>query len=160
MEQLYYAGKKHRSRSTRRSKNKFFKSRPFGSRFGSRRSSLTSHDNSSTSQVLPAITIDPNNLFDKKKVKSSLHQVAPPGKSIDVGSRPRHSHNPDRDDLGFKALEEKLRHLAEASRTSHETFLPDENVKNVATTSAQTSLTDLSNLGKRPGNFIFIYRYS
>jgi hypothetical protein len=86
LEQIYYAGKKHRS--LRRSKNKFFKSRP---RFGSsRRSSVTSQDNSSTSQVLPAITVD------TKKPDSGAREkrkgLPPPGKSLDLG--PRSQPNP------------------------------------------------------------------
>ena len=160
LEQIYYAGKKHRSRSSRFGKKKFFKSRTFGSR----RSSFTSHENSSASQVLPAITCDPTNLDqdrNKKFVKSSLQQVPAPGRSIDVGPRTRHIPKPEQGDReAFKALEEKLRHLAEASRTSHETFLPDENppaATNLVSSSMQTSLTDLTNLGRRPGNFSKIH---
>ena len=106
---------------------------------------------------MPAITLDPTNLTvegrdrNKKFVKSSLQQVAAPGKSIDVGPRTR----PDPGDReAFRELEERLRHLAEASRTSHETFLPEENppaLANLVSSSMQTSLTDLTNLGRRPG---------
>ncbi len=52
-----------------------------------------------------------------------------------------------------RILEEKLRHLVEASRTSHETFLQEEATKN--STAVQTSLTDLANLGKSVGNLNF-----
>jgi len=49
-------------------------------------------------------------------------------------------------------LEEKLRHLTEANKTSHETFFLDE--KNTKSTAVQTSFTDLTNLGKSIGTIL------
>jgi hypothetical protein len=105
---------------------------------------------------LPAITVDPKKQEvsrDKTKVKSSLQQQQ--SKSLEPGSRTRQNPNLDSDIERFKELDEKLRRLAEMSRTSHETFVADDapatETQNVATTSVQTSLTDLTNLGRRPG---------
>lgn len=98
---------------------------------------------------------------DKAKTSLSLQQLP---RGLEIGSRTRHNPNFDRDEERFRELDEKLRRLAEMSRTSHETFVGDDNQtsvasasaaaktsKNVTTISAQTSLTDLTNLGKRPG---------
>ena len=154
---------------SRKSKSNFFRTNRFGSRFGSRRNSshATSNENSSASQVLPAITVGgASNVPEKKKPnlsKPGFLQIPAPGKSIDVGPGTRNNHLSQPDDERYKELQEKLRHLTEASRTSHETFLPDESSPskiaastsvNVASTSVQTSLTDLTGLGRRPGNFV------
>ncbi len=165
---MYYSGKKHRRSLSRKSKSNFFRSNRFGSRFGSRRNSshATSNENSSASQVLPAITVGASNFAEKKKPnlpKPGFLQIPAPGKSIDVGPGTRNNHLSQPDDDRYKELEEKLRHLAEASRTSHETFIPDEGSPskiaapaNVVSTSVQTSLTDLTGLGRRPGKFDLI----
>ena len=102
--------------------------------------------------------------------EKSKHQV----KGSDPGSKARMSHLDD-DYARVKELDEKLRRLAEMSRTSAETFIADDAkatptttdndavdkeaasltqeaaTKKLASTSVQTSLTDLTNLGKRPG---------
>ena len=68
------------------------------------------------SQVLPAITLDPTKMFDKKKTHG--YQIPEPGQSTDFGQTPvtRPAEDP-----GFRELEEKLRQLANASRTSQNT---------------------------------------
>ena len=115
---------------------------------------------------MPAITVDPACLeVAREKVKLPI-------KGSDPGSRARSNHH-DEDFARIKELDEKLRRLAEQSRTSVETFVADDakatsaaatetdaarkaSAPETATTkmvsaSVQTSLTDITNLGKRPG---------
>jgi smoothened protein len=119
--------------------------------YSSRQSSFTSQENnvslgSLASQTIPAVTLDPAMLqatFDSTLTKKNNPLV---------GGE-------------FYELEEKLRTLANASRTSHETLLtdsknninvvsinvPGNSSANTATDIAvQTSLTDLGNLSRRP----------
>jgi len=78
--------------------------------------------------------------------------VPEPGKSTDFG-RPRTGILPT--DPTYRELEEKLRHLANISRTSNNTLrdgsltLKSAEVQASFSRSVQTSLTDLSSLGQR-----------
>ena len=115
-------------KTKKRSKREFFKShkskmRPW-SRASSRRNSITSRasDNSSVfsqlSQVLPAITLDPKKL--SSKTTKSKFSLPSPGRSTDFGRDPL-SFPPATEDPTYRELEEKLRQLATASRTSNVT---------------------------------------
>eukprot|EP00092_Neocalanus_flemingeri_P027713 GFUD01030083.1.p1 GENE.GFUD01030083.1~~GFUD01030083.1.p1 ORF type:complete len:1052 (+),score=290.32 GFUD01030083.1:52-3156(+) len=115
-------------KTKKRSKREFFKShksrmRPWSR--ASRRSrsgSITSRasDNSSVfsqfSQVLPAITLDPKKLTSK--VTKNKFSLPSPGRSTDFGRDPL-SFPPTTEDPTYRELEEKLRQLATASRTSN-----------------------------------------
>jgi len=108
-------------------------------------------DNSINSQILPAITLDPAKL-KLPKHRRSEYSVPEPGKSTDFG-RPRTGILPT--DPTYRELEEKLRHLANISRTSNNTLrdgsltLKSAEVQASFSRSVQTSLTDLSSLGQR-----------
>jgi len=111
----------------KRSKRNFFKAhagkvRPW-SRFSSRRNSTASRnsDNSAVSQVLPAITLGDGKLPAISKKKSDFKfKIPEPGQSTDFGQDKVH-HLPLDDDPEFRKLEEKLRQIAVASRTSQNT---------------------------------------
>jgi len=154
------------NKGKKRSKRNFFKAhagkvRPW-SRFSSRRNSTASRnsDNSSVSQVLPAITLGDNKLpggISKKKPDFKF-KIPEPGQSTDFG---QDKINPafDDQDPGFRELEEKLRQLANASRTSQNTdgiqMSLDAAAAGVSpqnqfcSVSVQTSLTDLTSIGQR-----------
>ena len=89
--------------------------------------SVTSNDppsNASSVRVIPAVTLDPL----KMKEKLGMFHVPPPGRSVDFSSRSKAVV----DDSEFVELQERLKTL-----TTH-------------SVQVQTSLTDLSRLGRKP----------
>lgn len=153
------------NKGKKRSKRNFFKAhagkvRPW-SRFSSRRNSTASRnsDNSSVSQVLPAITLGNKKLSGISNKKPDFKfKVPEPGQSTDFGQDK--INLPLDEDPGFRELEEKLRQLANASRTSQNT---DRDVQMSVDTGAgaavasqtqfcsvsvQTSMTDLTSTGQ------------